>query len=215
MVLRRASSRALRAASRARAAAIILSTILRATGGFSSKYSRSPSPTTLSTMPLISLLPSLVLVWPSNCGFCILTETIAVSPSRTSSPVTETLSLRVRPSLLGVVRQRARERRAEADQVRAALDGVDVVDEREHRLGVAVVVLERDLDRDVAIAFAREEHRLGVQRLLVLVQVLDELDDAALRTGSRGSCRPARRSASIVRPLLRNASSRMRPASVS
>jgi hypothetical protein len=53
---------------------------LRATGGFSSKNSRSPSPTMLSTTPLTSLLPSLVLVWPSNCGFCILTEITAVRP---------------------------------------------------------------------------------------------------------------------------------------
>ena len=37
-------------------------------------------------MPLTSVLPSLVLVWPSNWGFCTLTERTAVRPSRTSSP---------------------------------------------------------------------------------------------------------------------------------
>ena len=100
MVLRRARSRALRAASRARAAAIIFSTILRATDGFSSKCSRRPSPTTVSTAPLISLLPSLVLVWPSNCGFCILMEMTATSPSRTSSPPMSVLTFLVWPSLL-------------------------------------------------------------------------------------------------------------------
>ncbi len=31
-------------------------------------------------------LPSLVFVWPSNCGSASLTEMTAVRPSRTSSP---------------------------------------------------------------------------------------------------------------------------------
>jgi len=38
-------------------------------------------------MPLTSLLPSLVLVWPSNCGSGIFTLSMAVRPSRTSSPL--------------------------------------------------------------------------------------------------------------------------------
>ncbi|CAM5736033.1 hypothetical protein SALBM311S_05753 [Streptomyces alboniger] len=33
------------------------------------------------------MLPSLVLVWPSNCGSLSFTEMIAVRPSRMSSPV--------------------------------------------------------------------------------------------------------------------------------
>ncbi|CAM5540707.1 hypothetical protein STENM327S_06700 [Streptomyces tendae] len=33
------------------------------------------------------MLPSFVLVWPSNCGSASLTEMIAVRPSRMSSPV--------------------------------------------------------------------------------------------------------------------------------
>ena len=40
----------------------------------------------LSTMPLTSELPSLPLVWPSNCGFGTLTLMTAVRPSRVSSP---------------------------------------------------------------------------------------------------------------------------------
>ena len=40
-----------------------------------------------STMPLTSVLPSLVFVCPSNCGRGILTLMTAVSPSRMSSPV--------------------------------------------------------------------------------------------------------------------------------
>ena len=43
---------------------------------------------------------------------------------------------------------RARKRRLEADQVRAALDRVDVVGEGVHVLCVALVPLERDLDLD-------------------------------------------------------------------
>ena len=39
------------------------------------------------TNDLASVLPSLVLVWPSNCGSASFTWMIAVRPSRTSSPV--------------------------------------------------------------------------------------------------------------------------------
>ena len=46
-----------------------------------------PSVTTRCTMPLTSALPSLALVWPSNCGSVSFTLMTAVSPSRTSSPV--------------------------------------------------------------------------------------------------------------------------------
>ena len=81
--------------------------------------------------------------------------------------------------LVGVVGERAGERRAEADQMGAALDRVDVVHERVHRFGVAVVVLERHLDRG-AVAVTGEVHRLRVEHLFVLVDVLHELDDPAL-----------------------------------
>ena len=40
-----------------------------------------------STMPLTSVLPSFVFVWPSNCGCGIFTLTTAVRPSRMSSPL--------------------------------------------------------------------------------------------------------------------------------
>ena len=48
--------------------------------------------------------------------------------------------------------ERARQRGAEAGDVRAAVDGVDVVGEREDVLGVGVVVLEGDLDGGPAFA---------------------------------------------------------------
>ena len=74
---------------------------------------------------------------------------------------------------------RARQRRPEAGEVRAALVRVDVVRERVDRLRVAVVPLQRDLGVD-AVALALHVDRLLVDRGLVLVQVLDERDDAAV-----------------------------------
>ena len=61
----------------------------------------------------------------------------------------------------------------------AALARVDVVGEGEDAFLVAVVVLQRHLDLDVPL-LALEVEDLRVDRRLVLVQVLDELDDAAL-----------------------------------
>src|SRR5205807_424975 len=79
---------------------------------------------------------------------------------------------------LRVGAERPREGGPEAGQVRAALARVDVVREREHGLLIAVVVLERHLHHRVALARLEVEH-LGVDRRLVLVHVLDELDDPA------------------------------------
>ena len=47
----------------------------------------SCSRTTLCTKVFASVLPSLVFVWPSNCGSPSLIEMMAVRPSRMSSPV--------------------------------------------------------------------------------------------------------------------------------
>ena len=85
--LRRVRSRACRAAIRARAAWLALLMISLASPGFRSNQSRRWSLLAFCTNDLASVLPSLVLVWPSNCGSASLTETIAVRPSRTSSPV--------------------------------------------------------------------------------------------------------------------------------
>ena len=71
----------------------------------------------------------------------------------------------------------------------AAVDGVDVVGEAEDVLRVGVVVLERDLDRGGVLA-PLDVDRPAVQGLLVLVEVADEGDEAALeieRTFSFGS----------------------------
>ena len=61
----------------------------------------------------------------------------------------------------------------------AAFVGVDVVGEREFLRVVAVVPLQRDLGVD-AVAIAAHVDRLLVDDAFVLVQVLDERDDAAV-----------------------------------
>ena len=63
--------------------------------------------------------------------------------------------------------------------MRAALDRVDVVCEREHRLLVGGVPLHRDLDR-AFVALALEGDDLFLDRLLVAVQVCNEVDDPAV-----------------------------------
>ena len=93
----RARSRALRAAIRADAAACALRTMSLPSAGFFSSQSPSWSLTTRCTKPLASVLPSLVLVWPSNCGSASLIEMIAVRPSRMSSPETRSSRFLIRP----------------------------------------------------------------------------------------------------------------------
>ena len=63
-----------------------LATIALAGFGCSSSQRPKCSLVARSTSERISVLPSLALVWPSNCGSASRTETIAVRPSRTSSP---------------------------------------------------------------------------------------------------------------------------------
>ncbi len=119
-----------------------LPTILRPTAEFLSKYSPSFSLTNCVIWPAISLF-SLPLVWPSNCGCGTLTLTTAVRPSRTSSPDEVFFHVLEQPGLLAEGVDGARQRGAEAAEVRAAIDGVDVVGEAEDVFGVAVVVLQR------------------------------------------------------------------------
>ena len=85
-VLLRMTSRALRAAMRAWEAAMAFLTILLASVGFSSNHCCSLSLVTLVTSERMAVLPSLPLVWPSNCGLPRRTEMMAVRPSRMSSP---------------------------------------------------------------------------------------------------------------------------------
>ena len=79
--------------------------------------------------------------------------------------------------LAGVV-DGARQRGAEARQVRAAVHGVDVVGEAEDVFRVAVVVLQRDLHGH-AVALGFHVDGPVVQHRLAFVQVLDEFGDPA------------------------------------
>ena len=145
--------------------------------GFSSRYFARASPTAELTMPSTSLLPSLVLVWPSNCG-CghaerddggqALAEVVAAGHEVLEHVL-----------LLAVVVERAGQGRAEAGDVRAAFDGVDVVDVGVDVLGVLGRVLHGDFVAD-ALVLAGDVDHVGVERLAGAVQVLDELDDAPL-----------------------------------
>ncbi len=90
--MRRVSSRALRAASRAAAASTTLATMILAGAGFSSSQRLSPSPTRPWTTGWTSELTSLSLVWEENLGSGILTESTQVRPSRASSPESVTFS---------------------------------------------------------------------------------------------------------------------------
>ena len=80
------TSRAFLAAMRAWDAAIAFFTTLLASVGFSSSQSPSLSLVARWTSVFIDVLPSLPLVWPSNCGSRRRTEMMATMPSRMSSP---------------------------------------------------------------------------------------------------------------------------------
>jgi len=84
---RRVRSRACFAAIRAFAACSAFTTIRFASPGCSSSHVASLSFTVVSTRDRIEVLPSLVLVCPSNCGSRSLTETMPIRPSRMSSPM--------------------------------------------------------------------------------------------------------------------------------
>ena len=130
----------------------------RASLGFSSRNSPRPALTIDSTKPAIPGLPSLVLVWPSNCGSRSLTEIDRREPLAHVLAGEVVLFLLEQAVVARVLVERARQRRAEAAQVRAALAGVDVVGERVDRLLVGGVPLHRDLG-GALLALAGEEDR--------------------------------------------------------
>ncbi len=86
-LLRRTNSRALRAAMRACADDTALFSTVFASAGLASNQCDSCSLQIFCTNDLTSVLPSFVLVWPSNCGSLTFTEMTAARPSRMSSPV--------------------------------------------------------------------------------------------------------------------------------
>ncbi|CFN63692.1 Uncharacterised protein [Bordetella pertussis] len=91
-LLRRVISRALRAASRARAASTILPHSALASLGCSSSQVSSVRATASSTAGRTSLETSLSLVWLLNLGSGTFTDSTQARPSRMSSPVVSTLA---------------------------------------------------------------------------------------------------------------------------
>ena len=89
------NSLAFLAASLALAANNDFSIIVVAIFGFSSRQVDNDVLTILSTIPFISLLPSFVFVWPSNCGSGTFIDIIAVNPSLTSSLLNFIFSLKL------------------------------------------------------------------------------------------------------------------------
>ena len=130
-------------------------------------------------MPSTSELPSLVLVCPSNCGSLDLhVEHAGQSLPDVLAREGEVFLLQ-EVALLGDVVDRPGERGLESGEVGAAFVRVDVVDEGERVLVVAVLVLQGDVHIHVVLDRG-ERDRLGVERLLVAVEPLDELHQAAL-----------------------------------
>ena len=80
--------------------------------------------------------------------------------------------------LVGVVVEDARQRRAEAGEVRAAVDGVDAVGEAEGVIGIAVVILHGRL-HDGVVGLLGHVDGLRVDDRLVAVEAPDEAGDAA------------------------------------
>ena len=77
----------------------------------------------------------------------------------------------------GVVVERPRQGRAEADQVRSPLRRVDAVGKGKNVFRVGVVILESHLDHTV-LSGAGDEDRILVKDLLAPVDVLDKGDDS-------------------------------------
>ena len=183
----RARSRALRAAIRALAAACALRTMSRPSAGFCSSQAPSWSLTTRWTKPLASVLPSLALVWPSNCGVGELDRDDRGQALADVVARDAVLTLLDQAPLLAPVVDQRGQRRAEALLVGAALGGVDGVGEGVHRLGERDVPLHRDLEAEVLrraldpgalLGLERDHRRVG--QGLALVEVLDEVDEAAV-----------------------------------
>jgi hypothetical protein len=170
---RRVNSRALRAASRAAAASTTLPTRILASEGCSSSQTLRASLTRLSTTGRTSEDTSLSLVCEENLGSGTFTDSTAVSPSRQSSPVSDTFFLLGDAGCIGIGGDLTRERAAEAGHMRAAVALRNVVGEAQHVLVIAVVPPHCDFDGD-AVLLAADRHRLLHERLLRPVEIGDE-----------------------------------------
>ena len=172
-------SRALRAASRARAAVRHFSMIRRPSPGFSSRYWARLSADRGLDLALDLGVAELGLRLALELGLGQL------DADDRGQALADVVARQVRVVVLedaGPARpvvQRARQGGPEARDVGAAVDRVDVVGEGQDVLGVGVVVLEGDLDDGRAVA-PLDVDRAVVEGLLVPVQVPDERHEAAL-----------------------------------
>ena len=178
-LLRRVSSRALRAAWRARAAEIAFRTIWRASVGFSSRNSASLALTVCSTRPAHPRVPELRLRLALELRVAELDGDDGAEALADVVAVEVLLLLLEKPLVAGVAVQRSGQRRLEAREVRAALVRVDVVREGEDGLDVRGVPLHRHLD-GALVALALEVDDVAVDGVLRLVHEGDEVPDPAL-----------------------------------
>ncbi len=177
--LRRVSSRALRAASRARAASMHLPMMRRATVVCLSKYSPSFSLTSCSTCAF-DVAVELALGLPFELR---LRQLHRYHGDQAFAHVVAgdgdfVFLLLEHARGAGEIIDGAGQRGAKAGKVRAAIDGVDGVGEGKDVFRVAVVVLQRDFHFHV-VALALDGDGRIVQHLLAAIEMLDELDDAA------------------------------------
>ena len=145
-LLRRVSSRALRAASRAAAASAIFCTISRPRPGCSSNQVASPSPTRPSTAGRTSDETSLSLVWRRELGVRHLDRQHAGQALAGVLAGDGDLLALGRAGALGVAGDHPGQGAAEGRQVGAAIPLRDVVGEAQHVLVVAVVPPQRQVD---------------------------------------------------------------------
>ena len=177
--LRRVSSRALRAASRALAASITFCTIDFASRGWVSNQWLTTSATTACTTGCTSELTSLSLVWLLNFGSGTLTDSTQVMPSRMSSPTSASSFLPMPSAYLVTTRVNAW--RYPARWLPPSRCG-DVVGVAEHRLVEAVVPGQGELDTDATRAIDTACQRLAQDGGLRSIQEAHELDQAAIET---------------------------------
>src|SRR5213082_592643 len=171
----RVSSRAFRAASRAAAAWITLPTMTLASAGCSSNHAASASLITFSTTGRTSEDTSLSLVCDENFGSGTFTESTCEAFAAIVAGQCDLLFFRVG---LGIAVDLTGQRAAETGQMRAAVALRDIVGEAQHVLMIAVVPPKRRLDAD-AVRLRPHHDRRGYHRLLVAVEILHELLDAA------------------------------------
>ena len=156
--LRRVISRALRAASRARAASMILLTMALACAGLlEQEFAELLARDRDSTTPFTSDETSLSLVCDENFGSRQFHGQDGGEAFARIVAGGRHLVLLVRHLAFDVIVQRARERRAEAGEVRAAVALRNVVGVAVHRLRVGVVPLQRDLHADAVAVGAKPE----------------------------------------------------------